>query len=86
MALSLKRPVRETGCMARPVNELEVDPMMVELSDELSEELRDTLANVISDMSSEIADTDNPGFRRVLEARRERLHAILSQLEGSLTP
>jgi len=60
--------------------------MILTLSDPLTDELRETLGSVVGEMSSEIADTDNPGFRRVLEARRERLHAILSQLEGSLTP
>ena len=55
--------------------------MMVELSDELSEELNLTLAMAISDMSSEIADTDNPGYRRELEARRVRLRSIAESLE-----
>ncbi len=56
--------------------------MKVELSDELSEELGVTLATVISDMSSEIADTDNPGYRRELQARRARLRSIV----GSFAP
>jgi len=62
--------------------------MMVELSDELSEELRDTLANVISDMSSEIADTDNPSYRKDLKARRDRLQSIVRLLDpaSSVTP
>jgi len=34
--------------------------MKVELSKAVADELRNTLAEVISDMSSEIADTDNP--------------------------
>ena len=53
--------------------------MVVELSDELSEELGNTLGAVIADMSSEIADTDNPGYRRELKARRERLRLIHHQ-------
>jgi hypothetical protein len=55
--------------------------MKVDLSDEQSEELGVTLANVISDMSSEIADTDNPGYRRELQARRARLQSIVESLE-----
>jgi hypothetical protein len=58
--------------------------MMVELSDEFSEELGATLANVISDMSSEIADTDNPGYRRELQARRARLQSIVESLEPAV--
>jgi hypothetical protein len=54
--------------------------MQVELSDELGEELRETLGALVADMSSEIADTDNPAFRRDLEARRERLRAIVGAL------
>ncbi len=33
-------------------------------------------------MSSEIADTDNPAFRRELAARRERLRSIMGALPG----
>ncbi len=55
--------------------------MKVDLSDEQSEELGVTLANVISDMSSEIADTDNAGYRRELQARRARLQSIVESLE-----
>jgi hypothetical protein len=59
--------------------------MILTLSVPLAEELRDTIGAALLDMSSEIADTDNPGFRRTLEDRRQRLKAILAQLEGSLT-
>jgi len=55
--------------------------MKVELSDEQTEELGVTLATVISDMSGEIADTDNPGFRRELQARRARLRSIVESLD-----
>jgi hypothetical protein len=57
--------------------------MIVELSEPLAEELRDTLGQVLGDMSSEIADTDNPAYRRTLESRRQLLRAVLSQLDGS---
>jgi hypothetical protein len=56
--------------------------MILDLSQELAQELRETLEQVISDMSSEIADTDNPAFRRDLQARRERLKSVRSQLDG----
>ena len=55
--------------------------MLVEFSDDQAEELQTTLDVVISDMSSEIADTDNPGYRRELEARRVRLRSIAESLE-----
>ena len=46
-------------------------------------EISDTLGEVLSDMSSEIAGTDNPAYRRILESRRDRLSTIHSQLDGS---
>ena len=57
--------------------------MILELEQPLAEELRDTLSQVISDMSSEIANTDNPGFRRDLGARRDRLRSVLARLDDS---
>ena len=57
--------------------------MIVDLSDEMAEELRDTLGEVLGDMSTEIAGTDNPAYRALLEARRERLRSISSQLVDS---
>ena len=56
--------------------------MNLALTEPLAQELRDTLSEVIGDMSSEIADTDNPEFRRNLDARRERLRAIRAELDG----
>ena len=56
--------------------------MNLALTEPLAQELRVTLSEVISDMSSEIADTDNPEFRRNLDARRERLRAIRAELDG----
>jgi hypothetical protein len=52
--------------------------MLVEFSDDQAEELQTTLDVVISDMSSEIADTDNPFYRRGLKDRRDRLRAIVA--------
>jgi hypothetical protein len=57
--------------------------MILELPEPLAVELRDTLGEVLSDMSSEIAGTDNPAYRRILESRRDRLSTIHSQLDGS---
>jgi hypothetical protein len=55
--------------------------MILDLAQPLGDELRATLSEVVRDMSSEIADTDNPGFRRDLEARRDRLRSLLALLE-----
>jgi hypothetical protein len=52
----------------------------VTLSDELVEELRETIGSALGDLSSEIADTDNPGYRLTLKARRDRLQAIIGLL------
>jgi hypothetical protein len=59
--------------------------MMLELPVALGDELLTTLDEVIGDLSVEIADTDNPGFRRDLKARRERLEAIRSRLVTAST-
>ncbi|MGP0109820.1 MAG: hypothetical protein ACLPR9_13350 [Acidimicrobiales bacterium] len=56
--------------------------MILNLSESLAEELRQTLEEVVGDMSSEIADTDNPIYRKQLQARRERLAAIRAELGG----
>ncbi|HZM54501.1 MAG TPA: hypothetical protein VFC03_05685 [Acidimicrobiales bacterium] len=56
--------------------------MILNLSESLAEELRQTLEEVVGDMSSEIADTDNPIYRKQLQARRERLTAIRAELGG----
>ena len=60
--------------------------MTLDLSDTLAEELHGTLGEVLREMSSEIADTDNPNYRGLLVARRERLREILAQLEDSKAP
>jgi hypothetical protein len=58
--------------------------MIVNLSEALAVELSDVLGEVIRDMSSEIADTDNPAYRAKLKERRERLTAIRTQVDESL--
>jgi nitrogen fixation/metabolism regulation signal transduction histidine kinase len=54
--------------------------MKLELSDDDARLLHEVLNSVVSDLSPEIADTDNPQFRRSLEQRRDRLKAILESL------
>jgi hypothetical protein len=54
--------------------------MKLELSDDDARLLHEVLDTVVSDLSPEIADTDNPQFRRSLEQRRDRLKAILDSL------
>lgn len=45
--------------------------------------LREVLTTVIRDLSPEIADTDNPAFRRDLKARRDHLQKIFDALGRS---
>lgn len=54
--------------------------MKLDLTEELADELRSTLESSLGELSSEIADTDNPTYRRELRDRRERLVAIQTQL------
>jgi hypothetical protein len=42
--------------------------------------LREVLQTVISDLSPEIADTDNPSYRRQLQSRRDALRTLLAKL------
>jgi hypothetical protein len=46
------------------------------------EALREVLHSAISDLSPEIADTDNPEYRRGLKARRELLRTVVARLDG----
>ncbi len=57
--------------------------MQIELSAEEAAEVRDLLGQVLGDLSQEIADTDNPDYRRGLQARRERLVAVQARLGGA---
>ena len=56
--------------------------MILELSGSLVEELHVTIGGVVADMSSEIAATDNPTYRKRLRDRRERLRGVLTQLDA----
>lgn len=55
--------------------------MDVTLSEPLVEELRALLDGALGDLSSEIADTDNPEFRVDLRVRRGRLQDIRGLLD-----
>lgn len=46
--------------------------------------LRDLLSASIGDMSMEIADTDNPTFRKELKSRRDQLQRVLEAIDTSL--
>jgi hypothetical protein len=55
----------------------------VEFEADEVEDLRDVLDSAISDLGGEIADTDNPEYRRALKARRARLISARGKLEPS---
>jgi hypothetical protein len=55
-------------------------PMELTLTDAETNELRDLLDGSLGDLSSEIADTDNPSYRLALKERRTRLQAVRAQL------
>ena len=54
--------------------------MELTLTDAEASELRDLLDGSLGDLSSEIADTDNPGYRVALKERRERLRSVRDKL------
>jgi hypothetical protein len=56
--------------------------MELTLTDTEATELRDLLDGSLGDLSSEIADTDNPTYRLLLKERRTRLQAVRAQLAG----
>ena len=56
--------------------------MELTMTDVEAAELRDLLDGALGDLSSEIADTDNPGYRLMLKERRTRLQAVRAQLES----
>ena len=45
-------------------------------------ELQRLLADTLGELSSEIADTDNPAFQRMLRDRRHQLQTVLEQIEA----
>ncbi len=54
--------------------------MELTLTDAEVTELRDLLDGALGDLSSEIADTDNPGYRVTLKSRRSDLQAVRERL------
>lgn len=50
------------------------------LTNDEATELRDLLDGSLGDLSSEIADTDNPSYRLVLKQRRVHLKTVRAQL------
>ena len=54
--------------------------MKIDLEADDVQLLREVLTVVIRDLSPEIADTDNPAFRRDLRARRDHLQRIVDAL------
>ncbi|HEU5003273.1 MAG TPA: hypothetical protein VFW71_10920 [Actinomycetota bacterium] len=57
--------------------------MTLELSESQAQLLGDVLESEISNLSPEIADTDNPIYRRELKERREHLRAVLAKLQAA---
>jgi hypothetical protein len=60
--------------------------MNLELTKEQAEELADLLDISLRNLSSEIADTDNRGYRAKLVARRERFAEAAAALGALLRP
>jgi hypothetical protein len=58
--------------------------MKLELTTDQAQELENLLGMCLPDMSSEIADTDNPEYRAGLIARRARLSEIAETLSRLL--
>jgi len=54
--------------------------MDLTLTDAEAGELRMLLDSALGDLSSEIADTDNAGFRQDLKRRRDALLAVRTRL------
>ena len=60
--------------------------MELTLDEAEAAELRDLLDGTLGDLSSEIADTDNPRYRTALKERRTRLQAVRARLESAGLP
>jgi hypothetical protein len=59
-----------------------MDLMEVTVTEVEATELRDLLDGSLGDLSSEIADTDNPSYRLALKERRDRLRSVRDKLAG----
>jgi hypothetical protein len=58
--------------------------MHVELTVEESTALRQAVERYCSDLRMEIADTDNPEFRRGLRSERSLLESVLAKLDAGV--
>ena len=56
--------------------------MELHLDDAQVTELHKLLTVALGELSSEIADTDNPAFQRMLRDRRHQLQLIVQQIEA----
>ena len=59
--------------------------MDLTLTDEDADLLREVVDATLRDLSYEIANTDNAGYKRELRERRDRLQAIQHPLGGVAT-
>jgi hypothetical protein len=57
----------------------------VQLTPEESSALRQALQSYLSDLRMEIADTDNPAYRRDLREEREALESVAQKLADAAT-
>ena len=57
--------------------------MELTLTEPEATELRDLLDGSLGDLSSEIADTDNPSYRLALKERRDRLRSVRDKLPAA---
>ena len=58
--------------------------MKLNLDDTQVSELHELLTLALGELSSEIADTDNPAFQRRLRERRHQLLSIVQQIDSEL--
>jgi hypothetical protein len=56
--------------------------MLIELNENQCAELQRVLEESLGDLSTEIADTDNPQYREGLRERRAVLESVLYQLDN----
>jgi hypothetical protein len=56
--------------------------MDIHLTDEQADELRETIDGALDDLSTEIAATDNPSYRALLNRRRTLLRDTRATLGG----
>ena len=56
--------------------------MLIELTEEQCAEMQRLLEECLGDLSTEIADTDNPQYREGLRQRRNVVESVLFQLDN----